>query len=44
MDTDTDDAAALTGILTPYPDECMDAYEISTMVNYAPKGGPEVIA
>ena len=44
LDPDTDDAAVLTGILAPYPDECMDAYEVSTLVNYARNDGPEVIA
>ena len=35
MDSDTDDAAVLMGILTPYSDDGVDAYEVSTMVNYA---------
>ena len=39
-----EDAASLTGILAPYPDEGMDAYEVSTMVNYARNDGPDVIA
>ena len=43
LDPDTDDAAVLTGILTPYPDDGMDAYEVSTLVNYAWNNGPEVI-
>ena len=44
LDTDTDDAAVLTCMLTPYSDEALDAYEVSTMVNYARNDGPEVIA
>ena len=39
-----EDATSLTGILAPYQDECMDAYEVSTMVNYAQNDSPEVIA
>ena len=39
-----EDAASLTGILAPYPDEALDAYEVSTMVNNARNVGPEVIA
>ena len=44
LDPDTDDAAVLTGILTPYSDADMDAYEVSPMVNNARNVGPEVIA
>ena len=44
LDTDTDDAAVLTGILTPYSHEALDAYEVSTLVNNARNDGPEVIA
>ena len=44
LDRDPDHAADLTDILTPYSDEGMDAYEVSTMVNYARNDGPEVIA
>ena len=44
LDPDTNDAAVLTGILTPYSDNGMDAYEVSTLVNYARNDGPEVIA
>ena len=44
LDPVTDDAAVLTGILTPYSHDGMDAYEVSTLVNYARNDGPEVIA
>ena len=44
LNTEVQDAASLTGILAPYPDEAMDAYEVSTLVNYARNDGPEVIA
>ena len=43
LDTDIEDPDSLTGILTPYPDNGMDAYEVSTLVNYAGNDGPEVI-
>ena len=44
LEPGVEDPATLTGILTPYPDEGMDAYEVSTMVNYAHNNGPEVLA
>ena len=44
LEPGVEDPASLTGILAPYRDEEMDAYEVSTMVNYARKDGPEVIA
>ena len=44
LESALEDAASLTGILAPYPDNGMDAYEISTLVNYACNDGPEVIA
>ena len=40
LDPDPDDAA----VLTPYPDESMDAYEVSTLVNFAGNDGREIIA
>ena len=44
LEPSVEDPATLTGILAPYPDEGMDTYEVSTMVNYARNNGPEVIA
>ena len=44
LDPDTDDAVVLAHILVSSPGEDMDAYEVSTMVNYARNDGPEVIA
>ena len=44
LEPGVEDPASLTGILAPYPEECMDAYEVSTIVNYARNDGPEVIA
>ena len=39
-----EDPDSLTDILTPNSSEGMDAYEVSTLVNYARNDGPEVIA
>ena len=44
LDPWLDDPATLTSVLIPHPGEEMDAYEVSTMVNYARNDGPEVIA
>ena len=43
LDESVDDSGALSRVLTPYDDE-MEAYEVSTLVNSAANGGPEVIA
>ena len=44
LDLDIEDATVLTHMLAPSQDEGMDAYEVSTLVNYAGNDGPEVIA
>ena len=44
MDSNVDDPGALGNILTPYADEAMEAYKVSTLVNSAANDGPEVIA
>ena len=44
LEPGVEDPASLTGILAPYSYEALDAYEVSTMVNYARNDGPEVIA
>ena len=44
LDSGVEDAASLAGLIAPYPDEALDAYEVSTMVNNARNVGPEVIA
>ena len=44
LDPGLDDPASLTSVLIPHPGEDMDAYEVSTMVNYARNDGPEIIA
>ena len=44
LDLDIEDAAVLTHMLAPSPDDALGAYEVSTLVNYAGNDGPEVIA
>ncbi|MXY97357.1 MAG: SOS response-associated peptidase [Gemmatimonadetes bacterium] len=44
LDTRVDDPSALDSILTPYPGDEMDAYEVSPLVNSAANNQPEVIA
>ena len=44
LDMDIDDGAALTQMLIPSPDDVLDAYQVSTLVNYARNNGPEIIA
>ena len=43
LDDSVDDPAALTSVLTPYPDDAMEAYEVSSLVNSVASGGAEVI-
>ena len=42
LDDNVDDPAALTSVLTPYPDDAMEAFEVSSLVNSATNDGPEV--
>ena len=44
LDGDMEDSGALAGVLTPYPDDAMEAYEVSSLVNSAANDGPEVLA
>ena len=44
LDREVHDPAALGNVLTPYPDDAMEAYEVSTLVNSPRNNGPEVIA
>ena len=44
LDRTIDDPGALYSVLTPYADETMEAYEVSTLVNSTANDGPEVIA
>ena len=44
LDPSIDDPGALSSVLNPYPDEEMETFEVSTLVNSAANDGPEVIA
>ena len=44
LEPGVEDPDSLTDILTPNSSEGMDAYEVSTLVNYARNDGPDVIA
>ena len=44
LDPSIDGPRALGSVLNPYPDEEMEAFEVSTLVNSAANDGPEVIA
>ena len=44
LDESVDDSGALSSMLTPYDDDDMEAYEVSTLVNSAANDQPEVIA
>ena len=41
---DLEDTSALIPLLAPSPDDVLDTYEVSTLVNYARNESPEVIA
>ncbi len=43
LDDSVTDPDALTSVLTPYDDEAMDTYEVSTLVNNVRNNGPEVL-
>ena len=43
LDGDVTDSGALTDVLAPYPDETMDYYQVSTLVNKATNNGPDLI-
>ena len=44
LDGSVDDPSALTSFLTPYDDDAMETYEVSTLVNSAANNRPEVMA
>ena len=44
LDESVDDPATLTSVLTPYPADAMEAYEVSSLVNSVANNGPEVVA
>ena len=43
LDGDVTDPAALTDVLSPYPDDPMDVYEVSPLVNKATNNGADLI-
>ena len=44
LDRSIDDPGALGSVLAPYPDDALESYQVSTLVNSAANDGPEVIA
>ena len=43
LDDSVDDPVALTSVLTPYPDDVMESYEVSSLVNSVANDGKVVI-
>ncbi len=43
LDRSIQDTTELRSVLTPYPDDAMEAYEVSTLVNSVANDGPELI-
>ena len=43
MDRSIDDPGALASVLIPYPNDAMETYEVSSLVNSVANDGPEVI-
>ena len=43
LDGDVTDSAALTDVLSPYPDEPMEAYEVSPLVNKATNNSSDLV-
>ncbi len=44
LDRSIEDPSRLRSVLTPYPDDAMEAYEVSTLVNSVANDGPDLIA
>lgn len=44
LDKEVEDPLALSSVIVSYPDEGMDAFEVSTLVNNTRNKGPEVMA
>ncbi len=44
LDRSIQDTTELRSVLTPYPDDAMEAYEVSTFVNSVANDGPDLIA
>ena len=43
LDGDVSDSTALSDVLAPYPDDSMEVYEVSTLVNKATNSSPDLI-
>ena len=43
LDRSVDDPDVLTSVLSPFADDALQAYEVSTLVNSAANNGPEII-
>ena len=43
LDGDITDSAALTDVLRPYPEDAMETYQVSPLVNKATNNGPDLI-
>ena len=43
LDRSNQDTTEFRSVLTPYPDDAMEAYEVSTLVNSVANDGPELI-
>ena len=44
LDRSIEDPSELRSVLTPYPDNAMEAYEVSPLVNPVANDGPELVA
>ena len=44
LDRSNQDTTEFRSVLTPYPDDAMEAYEVSTLVNSVANDGPDLIA
>ena len=43
LDGSIDDPGALASVLAPYPDDALEAYKVSTLVNSPRNNGPQVV-
>ena len=43
LDRSIEDSTELRSVLAPYPDDAMEAYEVSTLVNSVANDGPELV-
>ena len=43
LDRSIDDPGVLGSLLIPHPDDAMELYQVSTLVNYTANDGPDII-